>query len=106
MRDIDIEQAYNDMERSGYTPIPGPHREGARRYAERFRGEESAGFHIGSPDKRTAAALVFTIEAARCMCAISNLDYAPMLLRMAIAALERDNPSACSPGRSVKLFRS
>jgi hypothetical protein len=100
-RDVDIEQAHAAMARIGYKPVSGSETEGATDYAERFSDEQVYGFHIGTPDGRTAIALVFAIEAARCMCAISDLDKAPLLLRMAIDAVERP-PVQEEPGRRAK----
>ena len=56
----------------------------AVQYAVKFLREEDAGvFEIGCSDSRTSRALVYTIEAARCMCGGFPM-MATTLLRMAL----------------------
>jgi len=83
-----VEHAFQRMARIGYKPRSHEvESESATGYAERFTTEQAAGFHIGSPVEETTIALVFAIEAARCICNTSALDKAPLLLWMAIEAL-------------------
>ena len=60
-------------------------------YAHEFLQEDASGsFAIGCADAATAAALIFTIEAARCMCAGREGDAtAAALLRAALEELAR-----------------
>jgi hypothetical protein len=84
----DIELAYEVMVKNGYKPVVESV-ESASEYAKHFSSEEAHGFYIGSPDARTSVALAYTVEAARCMCRISDLQHAAGLLQMAIDALEK-----------------
>jgi len=60
----------------------------AVQYAVRFLKEEDAGvFEIGCSDSRTSRALVYVIEAARCMCGGFPM-MATTLLRMAVDEIE------------------
>src|SRR5215469_16323375 len=64
-----VEHAFQRMARIGYKPRSHEvESESATGYAERFTTEQAAGFHIGSPVEETTIALVFAIEAARCIC--------------------------------------
>jgi hypothetical protein len=50
-------------------------------------------FYIDTPDVQAVISLVFTIEAARCMCRISDQRRAAALLKMAIEAIGKDRES-------------
>jgi hypothetical protein len=88
-----VEHAFQRMARIGHKPRSDraendrAENETATEYAEQFTAERAAGFHIGSPVEETTIAFVFAIEAARCLCNTSALDKAPLLLWMAIEAL-------------------
>lgn len=62
----------------------------ALKYAEHFQKEEDAcDFSIGCSCFDTVRAFVYTIEAARCLCAGTDFEnVAGKLLRMALAELE------------------
>lgn len=84
-----IEEVHDAMVEIGYRPT-GNAGETASDYALRFIEEiENLDFHIGAPDKSTTAALVYTIEAARCMCGMPRPELAIRLLQMAIQAVEK-----------------
>jgi hypothetical protein len=64
--------------------------EEAEDYMERFIEEEDThSFHIGVSNCSTVRAFVYTIEAARCLCAGSDFDkLSEKLLKMAVEALK------------------
>lgn len=61
----------------------------AGEYADRFLKEENGlEFHIGCSNYATNRAFVFTIEAARLLCAGDGAQHAMKLLQMAIADIQ------------------
>lgn len=89
-----IREAYIEMaQQANHRPHApeGAHRDDdlqdeAAAYAREFIAEEnSTKFDIGVSDYTTNRALVYTIEAARCMCAgVFGADRVPKLLEMAL----------------------
>lgn len=60
----------------------------ASEFASDFQAEANLGkFHIGAPDWSTNRALVYTIEAARCLCGV-DAERAVKLLQMALDEVE------------------
>jgi hypothetical protein len=70
-------------------------------YADRFIAEENtSNFHIGVSNFATNRALVYTIEAARLLCAVYGESYALKLLEMAAEELRESRKSTPQEQRS------
>jgi hypothetical protein len=92
-----IARAYRAMAALGHRPLASENAEHmadanrlegeARAFTDEFLREDALGtFAIGCADDATTVALVFTIEAARCMCAGRVGDAAAAALLQAAAA--------------------